>query len=473
MRAVYKRILILLALSLCVITCCRIHYLRYLTPTEEAPETVLPQGLHLILNNTDSDLEETRRMEASIERFMTQWEIEGASLAIMKNGHLLYCKGFGKANRETGEPMEVHHILRIASLSKLITATGIMKLCESGRLSLQDHVFGPEGILNDSIFLNIKDKRVLKITVEHLLRHQGGYSIRAGDPLFCMPSVARQLGKSLPLTLNDMVQYASSTRLRYEPGSSNIYSNLGYVVLTKVIEKVSGLPYETYMQDSILHPIGCMDMHIGYSDPAKRFPNEVHYYEPSDAELTESALGGGAMVPKSYGGCDLQVLSGAGGWVASPTELMRFITAIDDEDSRPDILTPATIAIMTEKGENRYPIGWMRTTKGNDWTRTGSLAGSSVMLKRQHNGYTWVFITNTSSWSGSRFPRKIENMIRQALDKVKTWPKRDLFDKDTTAVPVVDSLSSGTKLIVPSRTLLQNGTSNDRHQNLPALSNRP
>ena len=179
------------------------------------------------------------------------------------------------------------------------------------------------------------------------------------------------------------------------------------------------------------------------------------------------------MVPKSYGGCDLQVLSGAGGWVASPTELMRFITAIDDEDSRPDILTPATIAIMTEKDENRYPIGWMRTTKGNDWTRTGSLAGSSVMLKRQHNGYTWVFITNTSSWSGSRFPRKIENMIRQALDKVKTWPKRDLFDKDTTAVPVVDSLSSGTKLIVPSRTLLQNGTSNDRHQNLPALSNRP
>ena len=451
MRAVYKRILILLTLSLCVITICRIHYLRYLSPEDSPEEIESPQGLHLIISNSDSDLEETRRMETSIERFMAQWEIEGASLAIMKNGHLLYSKGFGKANRETGEPMEVRHIFRIASLSKLITATGIMKLCESGRLSLNDRVFGPDGILNDSIFLNIRDKRVQKITVEHLLRHQGGYSIRAGDPLFCMPSVARQLGKTLPLTLDDMVQYASSTRLRYEPGSSNIYSNLGYVVLSKVIEKVSGLPYETYMQDSILHPIGCMDMHIGYSSPEKRFPNEVHYYEPSDAEPTESALDGKTMVPKSYGGSDLQVLSGAGGWVASPTELMRFITAIDDQDSKPDILKPSSIALMTEKDENRYPIGWMRTTRGDDWTRTGTLAGSSVMLKRQHNGYTWVFITNTSSWSGSRFPRKIENMIRQALDKVKAWPKRDLFDKDTTLLPAVDSLDNGTALITPKR----------------------
>ena len=473
MRAVYKRILILLALSLCVITCCRIHYLRYLPSEEESPEALLPQGLHLILNNTDSDLEETRRMESSIERFMAQWEIEGASLAIMKNGHLLYSKGFGKANRETGEPMEVHHILRIASLSKLITATGIMKLCESGRLSLQDHVFGPDGILNDSLFLQIRDKRLLKITVEHLLRHQGGFSNRAGDPLFCMPNVARQLGKSLPLTLDDLVQYASISRLRYEPGSSNIYSNLGYVVLTKVIEKVSGLPYETYMQDSILHPIGCMDMHIGYSDSTKRFPNEVHYYEPSDAEPTESALGGGALVPKSYGGCDLQVLSGAGGWVASPTELMRFITAIDDQDSRPDILTPASIDIMTEKDENRFPIGWMRTTKGNDWTRTGSLAGSSVMLKRQHNGYTWVFITNTSSWSGSRFPRKIENMIRQALDKVKSWPRRDLFDMDTTAMPVVDTLSYGTPLIVPAPTNVPDPAPNRRTSMLSRRTSHP
>lgn len=88
----------------------------------------------------------------------------------------------------------------------------------------------------------------------------------------------------LPLSADDMVRFASSTRLRFRPGEGNAYSNLGYVVLGKVIEKVSGMPYETFIRDSILIPIGCFDMHIGYSEPDKHFPNEVHYYEPSDAE---------------------------------------------------------------------------------------------------------------------------------------------------------------------------------------------
>ena len=121
------------------------------------------------------------------------------------------------------------------------------------------------------------------------------------------------------------------------------------------------------------------------------------------------------------------MLGSAGGWVASPTELMKFITAIDPDDSKPDILKASTIAYMTEKDKRKYPIGWMRTTEHDDWSRTGTLAGSSAMLKRQSNGYTWVFVTNTSSWSGSRFPRKIDAMIRTALDKVKDWPERDLF----------------------------------------------
>ena len=230
-----------------------------------------------------------------------------------------------------------------------------MKLCEQGRLSLGDRVFGADGILNDSLFRNIRDKRIEKITVEHLLRHQGGYSIRSGDPLFCSVSVAKQLGIAPPVGFDDMVRYAAETRLRYEPGSSNLYSNLGYVVLTKVIEKASGLPYESFIRDSILSPAGCHDMHIGRSSYEQKFPNEVRYYEPSDAEPTEAFDGSGRLVPRSYGGCDMQVLSGAGGWVASPAELMKFITAIDPGDSRPDILKPETIAYMTEKRQIEIP----------------------------------------------------------------------------------------------------------------------
>lgn len=409
------------------------------------PEIVLPEGINHLLDNSNSELEETKQFEKVVNRFLQQWELTGASIAIMKDGHLLYCKGFGWADKEQRIPTDVKHIFRIASLSKLITATGIMKLCDNGLLSLNDIVFGEKGILCDSMFLQIKDSRIKKITIEHLLRHQGGYSIRAGDPLFNPTSVARQLNISPPVGFDDMVRYAAETRLRYEPGGSNIYSNLGYVVLAKVIEKVSGQPYENYIRDSILTPIGCHDMHIGHTFYEQKFPNEVRYYEPSDTEPTELFDGSGQLVPRCYGACDLQVLSGAGGWVASPSELMKFITAIDPEDLQPDILKPQTIAYMTERDKSKYPIGWMKTTDSDDWSRTGSLSGSSAMLKRQHDGYTWVFITNTSSWSGSRFPQKISAMMKLAMSRVKQWPHRDLFSVEQQP----DTLQSA-KLFMPT-----------------------
>ena len=372
------------------------------------PQITLPEGINHLFDNSVSELEEMAAFDRTVERFLKRWEIMGASIAIMKDGKLLYCKGFGWADKEQNVPTEVKHIFRIASISKLITATGIMKLYESGKLSLDDKVFGETGILCDSMFSNIKDARIKQITVEHLLRHQGGYSIRAGDPLFNEVSVARQLGVQPPVSFDDMVHYAAETRLRYRPGAGNMYSNLGYVVLSKVIEKVSGMPYETFIQDSILHPIGCWDMHIGYSFYEKRYPNEVRYYEPADTEPVELFDGSGQLVPRCYGGCDLQVLSGAGGWVASPTELMKFITAIDPEDSKPDILQAKTIAYMTETDKARYPIGWMQTTVSDDWKRTGSLSGSSAMLKRQHDGF-YVGVHYQYQFVG-RIPFPVQNI---------------------------------------------------------------
>lgn len=422
-----RYVYLLLCLVLVGFTLSRSHRDSPRSVISRALPEIIPEGINHLLDNSQSELEEMKSFETFVERFMERWEITGASIAIMKDGKLLYSKGFGWADKESGVRTDVKHIFRIASLSKLITATGIMKLCEQGKLSLDRHVFGEEGILCDSMFLHIKDRRVRKITVEHLLRHQGGYSIRAGDPLFCSLSVARQLGIRPPVDFDNMVRYAAETRLRYEPGGSNVYSNLGYVVLSKVIEKVTGMPYESYIRDSILIPSGCHDMHIGRSFYAQKFTNEVRYYEPSDTEPAECFDGGGQLVPKCYGGCDLQVLSGAGGWVASPAELMKFITAIDPDDSKPDILKPSTIAYMTETDKSKYPIGWMKTTSSDDWSRTGSLSGSSALLRRQHDGFTWVFITNTSSWSGSRFTHKISAMMKEAMRRVKRWPDRDLF----------------------------------------------
>lgn len=393
-------------------------------------DTISPEfiPIHDYIQNHNSDLAETKCLDQTIERFIKQWEIKGASFAIMKDGKLVYSKGYGYADEEQGIKTNVNHIFRVASISKLITAVGIMKLVENHRLRLSDPVFGENGILPDSIYGPVADKRTREITVEHLLRHRGGFTLRFGDPMFLPVDIARKMNIPPPADLNTIIRFVLSKRLHFRPGTSTSYSNVGYGILSKVIEKTSGIPYEIFIRDSILFPAGCYDMHLGRNLREHRFSNEVCYYEPDNAELVPSCNGADTLVFRSNGGNNIEELFGAGGWVASPTELLRFLAAIDGDPTKPDLLTPESIRIMTEKISNALPLGWMKTNTEGDWYRSGTLAGTSAMMKHQRDGFSWVFITNTSSWTGAKFSHKIETMIHQAIDRVKSWPDRDLFD---------------------------------------------
>lgn len=390
------------------------------------PVNLLPANQ--VINNEDSELEVTQKFDRLIQKFMNKWELKGASFALMKDDRLIYCKGYGYADVEAGIPMDVMHVFRIASVSKLITAAAIMKLQEEGRLQLNDRVFGVDGILNDSIFSDIKDPRTKIITVEQLLRHQGGYSNAYGDPMFCPVDIARKMNVEPPADLNTMIRFVLSRRLRYTPGQSTSYSNIGYGILSKVIEKASGQDYETYIRKHVLLPAGCFDMHLGKNLYEDKLPNEVRYYEVSNAEEIPACDGSGQLVPRSNGGNNIEELYGAGGWVASPSELLRFLAAIDENPVIPDILSPASIQYMTQNIPNTLPIGWIETNDTGEWVRTGTLAGTSALMKKQADGYSWVFLTNTSSWKGSRFHNYITPAINKAMATVYQWPQRDLFE---------------------------------------------
>ncbi len=393
----------------------------------ENPAFLLPIGK--ILSNSNSDIPEADLLDKIIEKFMRKWEIRGASFALMKEGQLLYSKGYGYADLESGVLMNTHHILRIASVSKLITAVGIMKLEEDGKLKLSDRVFGKDGILDETDFPHIKDPRARQITVEHLLRHQGGFSVVYGDPMFCPVDIARKMDVPAPADLHTTIRFVLSRRLGYTPGCGTIYSNIGYGILSKVIEKVSGTDYESYIARNILEPAGCFDMRLGRNLYEERYENEVRYYENSaQPELVQACDGSGLEVPKYYGGNNIEGLSGAGGWVASASELLRFLAVIDGKPGIPDILKPETIARITAYNAHSLPIGWMNTTPRGDWSRTGTLSGTSALLKQQHDGYAWVFITNTSCWKGHRFSDQINTMLGRALSSVEEWPKKDLFE---------------------------------------------
>lgn len=388
------------------------------------------------ITNADSDLPATERMEGMIRAFLRQWDIKGASVAIAKDGRLVYAKGFGYADVEKGERMEVSHVMRIASVSKLITAAGIMKLREQGRLKLSDRVFGPHGILADSLYGAPEDKRMERITVEHLLRHDAGFSLSNGDPMFYPLDIARKMGVKSPPDRRTMIRFALSRGLGSAPGQRYSYSNLGYLILSEVIERVSGRDYESYVQENILRPAGCFDLHIARNFPEEKYPHEVSYYEPSNAEKVLSCDGRGRRVLRCRGGNDVRGLSGAGAWVASPVEIARVVCALDGRnDATPDILKRSSVEYMTQNVRGRMPIGWINTYGAGNWTRSGSFAGTSAMVKRQRNGYTWVFIANTSSWTGAKFPKKIEDLMTRALSTVKSFPARDMFSPDYTPVP--------------------------------------
>jgi len=359
---------------------------------------------------------------------MRKWELKGTSLAIVKDDRLVYAQGFGISN-ENQDPVVPGNIFRVASVSKLITAVGIMNLVDEHRLSLEDPVFGPDGILNDSIFNKVKDKKLYKITVRNLLSHTGGWSSRYGDQAFHPLAIAKIAGDKPPATMKSYYKYIASRRLTYSPGTRYSYSNMGYMFLADVIQKITGEKFENYIRRRILIPNGINDMHIGHSFEYEKFDNEVHYFEQSNSMPVLDFKGSGRYVKRSYGGDPIELLGSAGGWVCSAVELARLVCLIDGQDGMDDILSTESIneMINTNKSCTNGPLGW-KTVYGDDWYRTGSMAGTFAMIKKQHDGLTWIFLSNTSSWKGSHLSSYVNSLMSKIQRKIKSsWTNTDLF----------------------------------------------
>ena len=388
--------------------------------------------LNKVLTNEMSDTSALKGMERRIRTYMQEWQLKGVSLAVMRGDSLYYAKGFGWADKEKDEEMRPGHIMRVASVSKLITAAGIMRLVEDGKLSLQDKVFGEEGILRDSVYLqSIKEKNYYRITVEDLLRHKGGLTTNGGDPMFSTRSIMANNRLTEAPDHKTLLRLVLRRKLGFVPGTSQSYSNLGYLLLSMIIEEVTGEDYEDYIQKNILRPAGCRDMHLAHNYYEEKYKNEVRNYVPSNEPLHPEYNNSGRMVERCYGGNDIRALSGAGAWVASVPELALFVASIDGRPEIPDILSPESIRLMTEYfDKDTDSFGWNDTNPETGWTRSGSFSGTSAMIKYFPDGECWVFVTNTSTWRGPAFSRITANLFGELRrgwgDK---FPKQDLFHK--------------------------------------------
>lgn len=389
-----------------------------------------PTAWHDTLSNKTSTFAVLEPMDRKISRFMDKWDLRGMSVAVTRHDSLIFAKGYGWSNAEFGIPLEANMVMRIASSSKLITAVAVMKLCEEGRLSLDSKVFGEKGVLNDTIYSNvIGDERLYDLTVDHLLVHKGGFSGRAGDPMFNIKDIMTSNGLSEAPRGSELARAVLRRRLAAAPGEMRRYSNFGYMLLSLVVEKVVGKDYWDYVTCDLLGDVCTGGFYPATNYLSERYDCESQYYAP-DTVLVEEYNGSGKMVPRVYGGTDVYGLMGAGGWLASAPAIARLVAVIDGDSRVPDILSASSIAKMTEYDEECPACrGWSHIEKDGSWLRTGTLYSAHSFVKHFPDGECWVITTNTGVWIGHNFVRQFVQLVDMLrADYGAVMPKQNLWE---------------------------------------------
>ena len=221
---------------------------------------------------------------------MSKWSIPGGAVALARNGVPVMSASYGLADKAASAAVTGDSLFRIASLSKPVTAAAILKLREAGLLDLGARVFD---ILDDVVPPEgaTPDPRLASVTVLDLLRHSGGWDRGVSfDPMFRSREIAAALGVAPPADAAAIVRYMKGQPLDFDPGTKYAYSNFGYCLLGRIVEKVAGQPYADYVRSAILAPAGATGMRLGRSLEADRAAGEVVYYDYSGAPLAESVF---------------------------------------------------------------------------------------------------------------------------------------------------------------------------------------
>jgi CubicO group peptidase (beta-lactamase class C family) len=330
--------------------------------------------------------------------FMQKYNVPAFSFAVGYAGAVVYQDAFGLADRENNEAVTPNHLFRIASVSKTITSGTIFTLIEQGRLNLTDKIFGPGAITGTDYGQPPYDPGVDQITLDHLLTHTaGGWANDAHDPMFTNPTMNQA----------QLITWTLKNRpLDDLPGQHYAYSNFGYCVLGRVIEKITGQSYADYVRANILKRCGVTDMTIAGNTLAQRQPNEVKYYGDGDDPYSSNVTR----------------MDSHGGWIARPTDIVQYFMHVDGFAKPPNILKPQTIQIMTtpsaaNPGDSK---GW-NVNKINNWWHKGDLIGTMSEAVRTNSGFCWAGLLNC--WRHPTIPMLVDldKLEWSMVEQVKSW----------------------------------------------------
>ena len=208
----------------------------------------------------------------AIDRIFTEWnkkDVPGCALGIIKEGKLIYAKGYGMANMEYDIPNSASSVFRIGSTSKQFTAASIVLLAEKDKLSLDDNL--------KSLFPDFPDY-AKKITIRHLLNHTSG--IRD----YLQISYLKGLGDDDYYTDDNVMKWLiNQTDLNFSPGEEYLYSNSGYWLLGQIVKKVAGMNMAEFAMKEIFEPLEMNSTHF-HNDHTQIVKNRASGYVPDNNE---------------------------------------------------------------------------------------------------------------------------------------------------------------------------------------------
>jgi len=324
------------------------------------------------------------------------------SVLISQNEDIIYNKSFGYADIENHKKNTGKSIFSIASVTKSLTAVGIMKLVDQGKLTLETPI--------STYYPNFIPDFSKKITIRHLLNHSSGMQANIGR--------IDDQGNGLmpgenPITLNELFEEFKDSKLKFEPGTGYEYNNFGYTLLAYIIENVTELSYADYMEQAVFKPANMKN-------------TAVNTYKFLDQRaFPHTGLGMDAFKKLNFPIHSSWII-GAGNINSSTGDLYNFMEALEDGT----LLKPATVAKLhgyTQSigfNDTEYGLGWRIENKGGDkWiNHTGLLPGTtSIIGSLPEKNIKIIILSNATSTdliTESTFQGENQFVDGEIIDKV-------------------------------------------------------
>lgn len=328
-----------------------------------------------------------RRLDAAIDHAIAENRVVGTVVVVLQNGHAVYRRAAGLADRETGTSMRVEHIFRLASVSKPIVTAAALRLVDEDHLSLDDFV---SDYLPD-FRPRLADGKTSKVTIRQLMTHTAGLSygfFEEADGPYHRAGVSDGLDQP-GLSMADELSRINAAGLKYAPGSAWGYS-VAIDVLGAVVERLTAQPLPKSVEDLVTKPLGMThtgftapdpaDLAVPYADGNPPVRMEDPHIVPFGGLAGISYSPSRVFDPQSFP-------SGGAGMNGTADDVARFLEAMRTGGG--GVLKPSTAASMLINQTGGLPI----VTNGPGWEFGfgGAVLIDPAAAKTPHTAGTWTW----------------------------------------------------------------------------------